>query len=449
MTARPLALFLALATAACVPDDETEGLSSPLIGGDIHTGDEAAVAITTPGGDPFCTGTLVSPSVVATAAHCIDMAAGDPEITIFFGDDTESDGRKVGVKLSAAHPDWTGSLADEHDIGVMVLNFPQDPFLPIPLNTSPMTDHVGDTIRRIGFGIYDRDTGDIDGKKREGSTTVTQVSTTGDWFLAGDDNLSTCNGDSGGPALLTIEETEYLAGVHSFGFDNGDTRCVPPNNGDTRVDLYADSFLRPYIDDNDPTCGADGLCAPIGCTDDPDCEPCGADGTCTDDCPLPDPDCPSSELGELCQAHTQCTTGLCVFWFGDPNTRFCSRECSGDGDCPAGMSCQEIATFGDICYYDDAPAGVLGDDCDTHTDCGSYICELGRCVIPCDLTKGMGCATGFECSSLDDGVNYYCHSLDSGEGGGCCSATDRDPTIPGLLALLLVAAVARRRRATC
>lgn len=437
-------LLAVAAVAACQPADPpaTGSTAAPLIGGVVHQGDEAAVAITTPSGSAFCTGTLISPSVVATAAHCIDMAGGDPAITVFFGDDTESAGRKVGVALSATHPNWTGSLANGHDIGVMVLNFPQDPFLPIPLNTSPTPDHIGEPIRRIGFGIYDRDTLDADGKKRMGTTILHQSSVGSDFFYAGDQDLSTCSGDSGGPGLLTIGDVEYLAGVHSFGFDSGDTRCVPPNNGDTRVDLYVDDFLQPYIDANDPTCGADGICAPIGCSDDPDCTPCGADGTCTDDCPLPDPDCPTSELGEICRADTQCTTGLCVFWIGDPSTHFCSRECDPAGDdCPAGMSCQSVGTLGNVCYYDDEPPGLVGSACEVATDCGSYVCENGTCVTPCDLTKGMGCIPGFSCNSIDDGQNYYCHADDTGGGGGCNSGGE----LPGaLLALVMLLGVARR-----
>ena len=91
----------------------------------------------------------------------------------------------------------------------------------------------------------------------------------------------------------------------------------------------------------------DGSCAPIGCMSDPDCEPCGADGNCTDGCALPDPDCATSEPGEICQAETQCTTGLCVFWSTDPSYHFCSRECEpGGADCPTGMSCQSVQPFG-------------------------------------------------------------------------------------------------------
>jgi len=433
-----------LLAAACQldPAPPAARTSQPLIGGEVDPGDEAAVALTR-GTGPFCTGTLVSPSVVVTAAHCVDMLSGDPGVIVFFGSDTTSDGRKVGVRAAMAHPDWTGSLADGHDIGVVLLNFPQDPFLPIPLNTDPLPAHLGEPIRRIGFGISDRGPPPvIDGKKRTGTTTLNTVPDGYDYFLAGDDNLTTCNGDSGGTSLITIDGEERLAGVHSFGFDNGGTICIPPSNGDTRVAMYVDSFLRPYIDGNDPACGADGTCAPIGCSDDPDCTPCGHDGTCTAGCALPDPDCPTSKLGEICQADSQCESGLCIAWQGDPGTHFCSVPCDPQNDdCPDGMSCQDRPALGNVCYYDAPPSGVVGDDCQAATDCGSYVCEQGTCVTPCDLSKGQGCGDGFTCSTID-GSNYYCHGENS-PGGGCNSGGG--PPGP-LLALAAVALLARRRR---
>jgi len=433
-----LAAAVALCTVGACTDEPArpsvaEGAHS-LIGGEIDYGDEAVVFIDTSG--ILCTGTLISPSVVATAAHCVDFVSSDPNATVFFGTDAFGDGLRVGVRKTWVHPNWSGNPG-AYDVGVLLMLASQDPELPIPLNTSPLTEHLGEPIRRVGFGIHESGSEEIDGLKREGTTVLHTIPAGTDYFFAGDDNLVTCNGDSGGPAFLTIDGVEYLAGIHSFGFG-----CVPPDNGSTRVDLYWDSFFLPWIQENDPACGEDGLCARIGCTDDPDCEPCGAEGTCTDDCPLPDPDCPTSKIGEICQADTQCESGLCVSWSGDRQSRFCTRECdAASDDCPAGMSCQNISPYGDICYYDDDPPGVLGDDCEVPTDCGSYICEAGACVTECDVGASIFCPDGFECSSLD-GADYYCHALDTG-GGGC--ATGRGRGSSALVLLVFALATAARR----
>ncbi len=444
-----------VAAVGCVDDragttDDVAHHAAPLIGGQLDLEDEAVVALLFSNGSVFCTGTLVSPSVIITAAHCLDMFGTDPNVTAFFGADANAEGRKVAVGAKKVHPLWNGSVNNpdgvNHDVGMLLLNFPQDPTLPIPLTPEPVTQHIGEPLRRVGFGIFDRDTGELDGNKRVGTTVLHTVPTGPDTFLGGDDMLSTCNGDSGGPSFQTYNGVEYQVGVHSFGFDSP-VRCSPPNNGDTRVDLYRDDFIVPWIQANDPACGKDGLCAKIGCIDDPDCVPCGPDGTCTASCPLPDPDCATQGIGDICQADTQCDTGLCVFWEGDPVSKFCSRECTPSAnDCPAGMTCRNFATFGNVCYYDEAPDGVLGDKCDQATDCGSYLCEDSQCVITCDLSRAMGCPPEFECSSSNN-ADYYCRSLATdGGSGGICSTGGKGTGGTTLLILAAFALVMRRRR---
>ena len=436
----------AFATVGCGLDTgdsvaNTSAIEHELIGGEIDDGDPAAVALLSSSGDPFCSGTLISPSVVATAAHCLDDAGNDPNVTAFFGTDPYGQGRKVSIGMAQAHLMWNGNLSNGHDIALARLNFAQD-VVPIPINAvESMADHLGDPVRRIGFGIYTVE-GLFDGKKRVGTAFVTAMNPP-DQLIAGGGTANTCSGDSGGSVVMELDGVEHLVGVHSFGSQvNG--QCVPGNDGDTRVELFADDFVIPWIEANDPACGLDGTCYKIGCQDDPDCEPCGADGECFTDCPLPDPDCTTQGLGELCQADTQCTTGMCVFWLSEPRTKFCTESCDPANDaCPEGMSCRTVGTFENICYYDDDPAGILGDECTEHTDCGSYICEEGKCVYACDLGAGEICPIEFECSSTDGNQNYYCHTLDDGGGGGC-STTGRQS---GATALLLIAlGVLRRRR---
>jgi hypothetical protein len=323
---------------------------------------------------------------------------------------------------------------------MLVMDFPaDDPTLASRLNTSsPAANHTGDDYRHVGFGIFDRDTGEQDGKKRSGSNTVT--GTQADVIISGDDQVSVCFGDSGGPAFLTIDGEEVVAGVHSFTSGN----CVAPS-GDTNVQLYADDFIIPWIQDNDPSCGLDGVCGAVGCIDDPDCQPCGPDGTCVMECDLPDPDCSTQGLGEICRAATQCTTDICAAYRIDPDYRFCTESCDPNNDaCPGGMSCQDIIPFGNICYYDNDPPGVLGDSCDEPAECGSYNCTDSVCVIPCDLSVGLTCPDKFDCDTRDEGENYFCFGPPKDEGG--CRIAGESGGAGFSLILLGLCIVGRRRR---
>ena len=442
-------LYWVLALLAGCDAPGTGTTVRPLVGGDLEDGYPGAVALLADvdgagsGQEVFCSGTLVSPRVVATAAHCIDEAGANPDITAFFGANAYGDGTRIGVTRAEPHPDWTGELEGSHDIGLLLLGFAAEPEWAVPLHREAIGDEeIGTEVRRIGFGRDDPDDPDPDGAKRSGTTTIDFVSTM-DWFLAGDETLITCSGDSGGPVLIAGGDGEELAGVHSFGFE-----CESGTNGSTRVDLYADDFVLPWIAENDASCGMDNLCARTGCADDPDCLPCGPDGTCVADCPLPDLDCPTQALGEICQADSQCESELCVFWQDDPTTHFCSRPCAGDGDCPDGMSCQSISPFGDVCYYDGDPPGLLGSSCEEPTDCGSYACDRAVCVTPCDLAVGQGCPDAFECAASgasDD--TYYCYPLDAGDGGCGCRAGGTT-SAPAFFALAILAGLALRRRRT-
>lgn len=430
------AIAALLLLAACQTGD-TETIAQPVIGAELDTGDPAVAALVFSNNNVFCTGTLISPNVVLTAAHCIDDASGDPNIAAFFTNDTEADGgRKVGVTLTQQHPMWNGNLSGGHDVGLLLLAATQDPELAVPVNTEDLAGYIGAEYRVVGFGIHDMGGGTLDGKKRTGMMSIARL--VGDYLEAEDPETIICQGDSGGPGFLTIGDAEVLAGVHSYSISG----CANPS-GDARPDLWWDSFISPWIEDHDISCGLDGLCARVGCVDDPDCQPCGADGTCTTECPLPDVDCPTQAVGEICQADTQCETGLCVYWQDDPHSKFCSEACGGDGDCPDGMRCQQVSPFGRVCYYAGVePPGALGQSCEEPTDCSEYVCAENRCTYACDLGNGQLCPAGYECDSHDGGDNYYCWGLPT-DGG--CSAGGQ-PALLWVLALIPLARAARSRR---
>ena len=452
-----LVLCTSLAAAAaglpaCQPGDdlvEDDGLGvieQGLVGATLTTTDPAVVALLTASGNVFCTGTLISPRVVLTAAHCIDD--GGANFSAYFGDDVEaSGGRRIAADRVMKHPGWTGDLSGGNDIGLVLLASAADPELPIALNTVPLTTRDGGLYRAVGFGIYDRDTRALDGKKRTAmfriesfpSTYVEVTDPTPDDAV----NTVVCQGDSGGPGFITVGTDEVLAGVHSYSIEG----CFNPS-GDTRVDLFAAVFVQPWIDANDPSCGVDGLCARKGCSADPDCEPCGADGTCATDCALPDWDCPTQQLGQTCRADSQCTTGRCVAWEGDPRVKYCTEACSGDS-CPSDMTCQLVQPLGNICYYPPGtpPPGALDDTCAGPADCAENVCEDGACTYSCDVRIDSLCQAGFECVDRGQGPRCYGEQPVTEDSGGCgCRTSPGGGPAGAVVGLMFGMVVVRRRR---
>src|SRR5689334_21679564 len=101
-----LGLLLAGCQAGTVDDPSSGDSADPIIGGASDTGDPAVVMLRgTFGG--FCTGTLVSPTVVLTAAHCVE---GGDTTSVGFG--TNGNSRTVAAKETHYNPNW-----DTNDVG--------------------------------------------------------------------------------------------------------------------------------------------------------------------------------------------------------------------------------------------------------------------------------------------------------------------------------------------
>src|SRR5438067_6616761 len=81
----------------CQPADEAHRTAAPAItNGDTDDGDPAVVALRHQG-VTICTGTLIAPRVVLTAAHC--LALGDDQLDVFLGSDPSRDGPVVAVTV--------------------------------------------------------------------------------------------------------------------------------------------------------------------------------------------------------------------------------------------------------------------------------------------------------------------------------------------------------------
>jgi V8-like Glu-specific endopeptidase len=216
-----------------------------VVGGVLEPGSQAVGAIVPVAptcGEPAeaspitCTGTLVAPRVVLTAAHCVENADAPQVLSVVFAAEPARalPAERVRAVEGRLHPAWR---AGEDDIGVLILA-EDAPVTPLPLDGAALpTELVGQTTRVVGFGLDDQG---MTGTRRSGTARVTAVEA-GTFSIEAAPGMS-CGGDSGGPSFLSVNGIECLVGVTSF----GDLSCTRGTN--TRVDVHA-AFLQAILDE--------------------------------------------------------------------------------------------------------------------------------------------------------------------------------------------------------
>ncbi len=256
-----------------------------IVNGQLEEGFPSAVSL---GGDfngpqSMCTGNLITPRVIISAAHCGDgipigiiLAAG----VAFFGSDINDPDNTIGFDDHIVHPEYEelvsepGGYLGQYDLSIFVLK--EDATVePTWFRRNEITDDdLGAELKSVGFGITSGG-GDGSGIKRSATIVLDEYD---DNFLLSNvstnpDGANICSGDSGGPQFFFTDDHWIQGAVHSW----GDVDCLI-ESGSTRVDIATEWIL----DQIEDVHGTRDVCEINGWYD---------NGVCDPFCDEPDPDC--------------------------------------------------------------------------------------------------------------------------------------------------------------
>jgi hypothetical protein len=223
-----------------------------IVGGGAPSTDGVARSVVTIVGSRgnFCTGAMIAPKIVLTAAHCVQP--GSEYKIVEYGADRQPS--LQDVKAVAIHPGFNMQTMLAHrataDVALMQLEAPARGKAPAVLGAPNIPILVGSRFTIAGIGVTVRGDGKSGGAIRVAGLVATgkpgtlQIRLVDPVGQGTRDGLGACTGDSGAPVFEDKQTGPAIVGVVSWSTGpNGSAGCGGLT-GVTPLTLYRDWLLQ-------------------------------------------------------------------------------------------------------------------------------------------------------------------------------------------------------------
>ena len=159
----------------------------------------------------LCSGSLVSPTVFLTAAHCDPALYGydtGGQATFTLDSHYVAGSSQTYTGTFHSDPAWPGTHADPHDIAVIVLDEPITGVTPVKLPQADSLDSLpaGTPVVGVGYGANTKDGRGYTWSDTRFEATGSLMNTGGTWLRINENAArglgGGCFGDSGGPNFV-------------------------------------------------------------------------------------------------------------------------------------------------------------------------------------------------------------------------------------------------------
>jgi len=236
-----VAALTSVSSASAITYGTADGSAHPNVGGLV------APTVYSDGTWIYCSGTLISPTVFLTAAHCADVS---DRVRVSFSTAYE-DGDKVYTGTFHGDPAYNQTQSDPHDIAVVVFDNAVKGLIPAKLPKANSLSNLSNSqqFTSVGYGAYEV-TNEPGGHqylyndvRMVGTGTLNSINPS--WLRISQNpstgNSGTCYGDSGGPNFLGTSNVIAATTI------TGDFVCRSTNVTYRLDTASARNFLAPYV----------------------------------------------------------------------------------------------------------------------------------------------------------------------------------------------------------